>query len=1230
MNVFSTNYIPKLCGFLAFSLLLGCATFKTQYEPEKLAKNKASLSDAHSYYLVGGLGNEPEAATLSLLKEQLQKTPNATLILLGDNVSLSTNDGIDVSAVSSLLEGFKGETLFVPGSTEWQQHNQKDLSELEEYLSSISASDNFVLPKQGCPLKQIEVNDGLDIILIDSQWYIQNWDTVEGMNKHCTDIKTRRRFVEELEGMFRDGRGKNILVAMHHPIFSNGAYAGNKAFASGGQVPLLSPFDYVGEQLIGVNPQATGAARYRSLMVQVSSLAQRYNRVTIVSGHEESQQLLKSDKVHQIISGALGDTQATNKGYGSVSAIGGRLEYEGLFTSSKTGFTKLEVANDGKVRAFFYESANPESPFVYDLYSAFAKSEPYAISSKTVNATTKAAILEPKDTIKSGMYKFFWGKNHRGVYAQPITAKNVLLDTLYSGLQLVKEGGGHQSRGLRLEDKQGRQYAMRGLEKEGLRFLQYQIKGIAYNPESFEDTGVEKFVSDFFTTSHPYMQLVIPDLAKAAGINHSNTKLFYVPEQDILGGLNPLYANSLYFIEQRPSKEHKDYPGYNQVKNFFQYPITDFESTTDMLKKLREDEKYSIDQRAYIRARMFDMFIGDWDRHEDQWRWAEHELPDGKKVYVPIPRDRDGSFSKYQGLGIEFVQMIMPDTRFWQTYDEEIKSLKWFNGEVFNLDKVLLREFNLDIWRSEAEAIQQQITSSVLENSFENLPPELQQKTKDYFLPLMQERLKNLTKFAEGYCRFLSKTVVIHATDKDDRIVVERLVNGDTKVSLFRKITDTQKAPFFEQTYTPEQTKELWIYGLNDDDTFEVKGEARGKIKVRLVGGHGDEILAVSNKSKVKFYDFKHEKLSSTSSKMPQKQLSEQYDVNTFHYRYLLKSNNILYPELGFGNDKGLYAGLNNTYTKNGFNGNPYRQQHSVFARYYFDFSAVEAGVTSDFANVFTNVNLEFEAYFTSQAFARNFFGFGNDTPNLEDEFDREFNQVETQQIRFYPALKLNIFKIGPEFESYKVDRNDNRISTPDNVNPEVFESQDYLGVKAEFEYKNQNSLSYPTKGFRMNLSGGWRTNLDDSDNNFAFVEGALGIDQKLIRSEHLVLSTTIGGRANFGNNFFFYHAAQLGQNNGLRGFRINRFSGKRMFYHTSDLKLRIKEFKANIMPLTFGIYGGFDYGRVWLPGDDSNTWHHGQGGGIWLGGLNAVTLKLGYFTSDDDNMINILLGFGF
>jgi hypothetical protein len=38
---------------------------------------------------------------------------------------------------------------------------------------------------------------------------------------------------------------------------------------------------------------------------------------------------------------------------------------------------------------------------------------------------------------------------------------------------------------------------------------------------------------------------------------------------------------------------------------------------------------------------------------------------------------------------------------------------------------------------------------------------------------------------------------------------------------------------------------------------------------------------------------------------------------------------------------------------------------------------------------------------------------------------------------------------------------------------------------------------------------------------------------------------------------------------------------------------------------MSYGIFAGFDYGRVWLDGEASNK---SIGGGIWLNGLGTLT----------------------
>ena len=52
-------------------------------------------------------------------------------------------------------------------------------------------------------------------------------------------------------------------------------------------------------------------------------------------------------------------------------------------------------------------------------------------------------------------------------------------------------------------------------------------------------------------------------------------------------------------------------------------PLGESDNTAKMKKKLQEDNDNNIEAKEFLNARMLDMLLGDWDRHEDQWRWKD-------------------------------------------------------------------------------------------------------------------------------------------------------------------------------------------------------------------------------------------------------------------------------------------------------------------------------------------------------------------------------------------------------------------------------------------------------------------------------------------------------------------------------------------------------------------------------------------------------------------------------
>src|SRR5688572_2208158 len=222
----------------------------------------------------------------------------------------------------------------------------------------------------------------------------------------------------------------------------------------------------------------------------------------------------------------------------------------------------------------------------------------------------------------SGSRSFWMGSNYRREWKTPIRVPVINLATEYGGLTPVKRGGGKQTKNLRLEDPQGREYSLRSIEK----FITAKTL-----PGGLESEAAADLVSDGVSASYPYANASVPVLSHAAGIPSGTIRLVYIPDDPKLGEFREEFKNMLAILEIRlPDSVKKSY------------------DTEEVVDKLKDDNDNEVDQLALLRARILDMFVMDLDRHEDQWQWGAVDKDKGK-LYFAVPRDRDQAFYINQG-----------------------------------------------------------------------------------------------------------------------------------------------------------------------------------------------------------------------------------------------------------------------------------------------------------------------------------------------------------------------------------------------------------------------------------------------------------------------------------------------------------------------------------------------------------------------------------------------------
>lgn len=1236
--------MKKYCAWILLLLFLaGCASYKTKYADESDAKDIVIKKEViHTFYLIGDAGLSPIGGmnpALKIFKERLEKADkNSTAIFLGDNIyPAGLPDPKDstiayreakshLDAQLKTLDDFKGKPLFIPGNHDWYTEGLVGLEREEEYIQRMLGDKDAFLPHNGCPIEVVEVNDDVVIIALDTEWYLTNWDKRPDINDKC-DIKSREKFLLELEDVIKDNREKTTIIAMHHPMQSYGPHGGEYSFKKQFYpkklpfpVPILGSFVNLLRSTSGASVEDLQNKRYRDLRNKVTTLAQFSDKVIFASGHEHTLQYIVEKNTPQIVSGS-----GAKEGTAS-------LKNGARFVTGKMGYAILEVYEDGSSRVRYYGvDEDKQEEFLFtsavlppdfeDVTTTYEDNFPDKV---------KASVYTDEEIDKSGFFKTIWGERYRKYYGTKVAAPTVLLDTLFGGLVPVKKGGGHQSKSLRLRDKEGKEYVMRALRKSAELYLQSVAFQDQYVLEDLKETYTQELLEDFYTGSHPYAPFVIGKLSDAVGIYHTNPVLFYVPKQNALGDYNISFGDELYMIEEHAGDGHGNLESFGYAN--------ELKSTDSMLEDLRDDERYDVDRKAYLRARFFDMAIGDWDRHVDQWRWAE--IKEGKKIiYRPVPRDRDQAFSKMgDGALMNIATRIIPGLKIMEGFNEEIRNVKGFNSspKTYVLDLALLSETTREEWIEEARYLKENLNENDIDKAFKIFPEEIRDSTLMEIKHILLSRLDNIVDTAREYYDILNKYAVVTGTDKDDWFEINRLSKTETEVKVYRNIDGEKKKKFFDKTFSRSSTKEIWIYGLDDDDIFEVRNENKlGGIKVRLIGGQNNDIYDVDNGRGIKIYDYKSKPNTFDDVQDTRIKLTDDYIVNTYLPLNIRSSNNQLIPTIGFNPDDGVKIGFSNTYIYNAFRQNPFTQRHIIRGSFYFATSGVDLAYTGEFAELFENWNFEVKSRYTTPNFAINFFGFGNNSINMDDELDFDFNRVRIQNFEFSPSLiwrsQLGAkFRTGISYESIAVEETEDRfINTFYQENGEETQN-DFVGIHAEYSYENRDNLGFPTLGMSTNVKAGFKDNIGAEGGNFGYVIPSISFDYKVIPSGRLVLATKWKGHFNIGNGYEFYQGASIGGIDGLRGFRNQRFTGKTAYYQNTDLRFSLRKMRTRILPTSLGVFVGYDYGRVWFPNISSNRWHTSYGGGFFLNGSDILSINLALFNSEDGARFTFGLGFGF
>jgi hypothetical protein len=800
----------------------------------------------------------------------------------------------------------------------------------------------------------------------------------------------------------------------------------------------------------------------------------------------------------------------------------------------------------------------------------------------------------------TGFKRFFLGDTYRDLWTTPLRVPVVDFHHYAGGLEPLKEGGGNQTKNLRLGTPTGVEYVFRPVDKAR-----------ATPPERLRGTALAKIFRDQVSGLFPAAGIIIAPIAEAAGVLHTTPAFAVMPADSSLGKYRKDFVGLLGTLEEYPHKPEEG-PGFGGA--------SDVIDTEELLPLLDSLPTYSVDERAFLNARLTDMLVADGDRHHGNWKWAR--FASGKSArWVPIARDRDHAFNTYDGL---LARLARPAAPFLTTFEGKYESMDALSWNSRELDRRFLSGLEKPVWDSIALALQRRITDAVIDSAVRTLPPEYR-RVAPSFVAKLEQRRDGIPANARRFYRLLAEVVEVHATDANDRATVTYLPGGVVDVA----VQSGSETPYYHRRFDPRDTREVRVYLHNGDDTAVIRGDVTSNVKVRVIGGNGTNTLVdsshVAGRSRARLYDvgrvsgYWYGPDSSRDTLFSRRPWVNDTGV----VRYPSKDyGSAIEPVAGFGTGGlGLVPRVGARWMRYGFRHEPYASMLGLDAEYATGVPGFRFTLLGD--QRLERSRVHFTAMGRMSDFELvNFYGFGNETPGGEDQQNRF--RIDQRQWLLRPSVAFALgrrdsdLSFGPVIQYSYTETNSGRLVADEQ--PYGFGHFGQAGLRLGLRYDDRDHPRNAKHGFLVDANSSTFPAMWDVERAFSQVSGSAATYFELPLPLHPVLALRGGGKKVWGDAPF-HEAAFLGGLDTLMGAPPQRYAGDASVFGNSELRVPIVSIRS-WLPIDIGALGFADAGRVYLGGESPGGWHTVVGGGLWFGVIDPATGFSVTFTSSRDKRV--------
>lgn len=287
----------------------------------------------------GAIATDGSDPVLELLEQwQQPNIQNSSVIFLGDNIypiGLPPEDSLYFASAKAKLDfllntirKYSSHSIFLSGNHDWNKGRKGGYQQMlrqEAYVVQALKDEASYLPRNGCPGPvSIQLADNLLLLVLNTQWWVHRDEKPLGAAYDCpySDIE---EFYVEFKSILRQNKHQRIVIAAHHPLYSNAMHGGqftikqhvfpltaaNKRFLV--PLPVLGSLYPFYRKYFGAYEDMSHN-KYKKMRKRLLRILNQHSNIVYVAGHDHNLQHFEVRQNHYIVSGSASKTSFVKKG----------------------------------------------------------------------------------------------------------------------------------------------------------------------------------------------------------------------------------------------------------------------------------------------------------------------------------------------------------------------------------------------------------------------------------------------------------------------------------------------------------------------------------------------------------------------------------------------------------------------------------------------------------------------------------------------------------------------------------------------------------------------------------------------------------------------------------------------------------------------------------------------------------------------------------------------------